>query len=617
MMKTLLNEQRSKKMIVKCVSFVLIMILPAILSAGAFDDAVFWCRGAIDNNGNGYPDQGDFPDALHAGDSTYFGHNGYSFYRSSEPDRRLQISMENVVDPATCRQLGLHQCLKFTQPLYDNGGATWIDEQAFLVTPALNSTKPRDANGWTFYIRFRPDGGVRLANDVDTQLLFNYHNSWAADGGGVMLWLRGSPTNGYFSVQLGNSDRALTGMQDKNQYYCLCTNKWTDVIVSKRDDTVDVYSMREGGRLYHLTYTYSRAESAGFYSNCVLGRYQYNASAHSYAANSTYNFRGSVRDLAIWSRALTAAEAIEIIRPTGTEKFRIGVRNGSSMEFAGTEPTTVEPNSSDGWRSALATIGAGQSQSVKFDMKNEEVGLDERLFFTATPSSAIGMLSLSLNGSEVGTVVAKPGRTVGFHVMKGLLVAGENVLTLTNVSGGAIGVDSISFGGSWQLLEEDNAVSGGAGQDGDKDFYLNDTNRVANLKSIMHAGPKVSNTNLTFHFTMPADVVSAIRRAQFSLRGRSMSSVEIPDFVFRVLVNGETVGNLTIPKDGAWKTSSVTIPVENLVAGENKIRVENATPLWYDPEQESDPKGRFGWVQVDFYRLEVMENPLGLLIMLR
>ena len=87
--------------------------------------------------------------------------------------------------------------------------------------------------------------------------------------------------------------------------------------------------------------------------------------------------------------------------------------------------------------------------------------------------------------------------------------------------------------------------------------------------------------------------------------------MEIPDLVFRVLVNDRAVGNLTIPKGGAWKTSSLTIPVENLAAGENKIRVENATPLWYDPEEESDPKGRFGWIQVDFYRLEVMKDPVG------
>ena len=128
-----------------------------------------------------------------------------------------------------------------------------------------------------------------------------------------MLWLRGSPTNGYFSVQLGGYDKALTGMQGGQ--YSLCTNKWTDVIVSKKNDTVDVYSTREGGRLYHTTYTYSRSES-GFYSNCVLGRYRSDASAHYYTAGSSYNFRGSVHDLAIWPRALSNAEAMEIIRPT-------------------------------------------------------------------------------------------------------------------------------------------------------------------------------------------------------------------------------------------------------------------------------------------------------------
>ena len=598
-----------------------VVMLPSVAHAGVFDDAIVWCRGALDKNGDGYPAQGDFPDALHVGDNSYYGHNGYSYYKSSEPTRRLQISTEDVVDPATCKQLGLHQCLKFTQPLYDNDGATWIDEQAFLLTPALNSAKPHDADGWTFYIRFRPDGGARLANDTDTQLLFNYFNSWAANGGGAMLWLRGSPTNGYFSVQLGNNDRSLTGMQDRNQYYCLCTNKWTDVIVSKKDDTVDVYSMREGGRLYHTTYTYSRSESAGFYSNCVLGRYLYNASAHAYTASSTYNFRGSVRDLAVWPRALSYAEAMEIIRPTGTEKFRIGTHNGSSLEFAGVGSPTVDPDSSNGWRSALATIGAGQSQSVRFNMKKEETGLDERLFLVATPESALGTLALTLNGSNIGEVAVQPDKTVGLHVEKGLLVEGENTLALANVSSGTIGIDSLSFGGSWQLLEDDDKSSGGAGQNGDKDFYLNDTNLVANLKSIIHAGPKVSNTNLTFHFTMPSDIVATIRRVCFSMRGKNTTDTkwiaEQPDIVFNVFVNGVQLGSLVFPKSGMMETSSLTVPVENLVAGENKIRVENATPLWYDPAQESDPKGRYCWLPVDFYRLEVMKDPGGFVFVVK
>ena len=91
-----------------------VVMLPSAAHAGVFDDAIVWCRGALDKNGDGYPAQGDFPDALHAGDNSYYGHNGYSYYKSSEPTRRLQISTEDVVDPATCRQLGLHQCLKFT-----------------------------------------------------------------------------------------------------------------------------------------------------------------------------------------------------------------------------------------------------------------------------------------------------------------------------------------------------------------------------------------------------------------------------------------------------------------------------------------------------------------------
>ena len=71
------------------------------------------------------------------------------------------------------------------------------------------------------------------------------------------------------------------------------------------------------------------------------------------------------------------------------------------------------------------------------------------------------------------------------------------------------------------------------------------------------------------------------------------------------------------PKSGMMETSSLTVPVENLVAGENKIRVENATPLWYDPAQESDPKGRYCWLPIDFYRLEVMKDPVGFVFVVK
>ena len=606
-------------------TFMAIISLPVALSAGVFDDAIFWCRGALDKNGNGYPDEGDFPDALHAGDSTYYGHKGSSWYKSNEPARQFKISTEEIVDPATCRSLGLHQCLKFTQPLYDNGGATWIDEQAFRLTEKFNSQKPHDADGWAFYIRFRPDGGVKLADDSDTQYLFNYFHKLADNSGGAILMIEGSPTNGYLSVQLGGSGtskKALTGMRDKNAYYCLCTNKWTDVIVSRVGDKVDVYSMREGGRLYHQSYTYSRTEDTGFYSQCVLGRYLYDASAHAYSASSVYNFRGSVRDLAIWSRALSAEEAQEIIFPTGTEKFRLGTHNGSSLEFTGTGSPTVEPDSTNGWRASLATIGAGQSLSVKFDIKANETALDEMLFFTALPDSDAGALSLSLNGSAVGTIQVQPGKTVSCHVGKGLFVESGNLLTLSNASGGTIKVDGISFGGSWQLLEGDDSARGGAAQNGEKDFYLNDTNLVANLKTILHVGSNISNTNLTFHFTMPDDLVETVRRVRFVIRGKSGKNWQwtgsMPDFVFRVLVNGESMGNLVFPKtDTDFHTSNLTIPAEALVAGENTIRVENATPPWYDPAQVQPGQVPSCMLSVDFYRLEIMKDPNGLMLLLK
>ena len=613
-------KQTSGNLIAKGVSFVSILMLPAILSAGAFDGAYFWCRGALDKNNDGYPDQGDFIDALHVGDDSYYGHKGKPFTQSTEPERRLKISIEEVIVPATCKSLGLHQCLKFTQPIYDNGGTDYLEQQTFILTAALNSEKPNDATGWAFYLRFRPDGGVNLANDSHSQVVFNYYNNWSSTGGGAMLWLRGSPTNGYLSVQMGSSETKQTEMS-ANQYYNLCTNKWTDVLVTKKDDKVDVYCIREGGRLFHKTYDFNRSEMS-YTSNCLLGSYDLKSTTAAYNSTTWRNFRGSIRDVAVWNRALSETEALEVIFPTGTEKFRLGTHNGSSLEFSGKGSPTVDADSTNGWQSALATIGTGQSLSVKFDMAKSEIGLDEKFLFAATPESAAGVLILSINGLNVGAVDIIPGKTVSYHVRRGLLSEGENVLKLENESDAAIVIDSISFGGSWQLLEEDNSSRGGAGQRGEKNFYLSDTNLVANLKTILHAGPKVSNTNLTFHFTIPADYAASMKSVRFDLRGRPQTESrwvsDMPNLVYRVIVNGVTCGNLVFPNDSAWTTASLAIPGENISEGENMIRIENATPRWYDPSEEiNGALGRYCWIEIDCCRFEVKKDPKGFVLNLK
>ena len=93
----------------------------------------------------------------------------------------------------------------------------------------------------------------------------------------------------------------------------------------------------------------------------------------------------------------------------------------------------------------------------------------------------------------------------------------------------------------------------------------------------------------------------------------------MPDFIFRVLVNGKTRGNLVFPKgDTGFHASSLTIPAEAFVAGENTIRVENATPPWYDPADYAPPsKFPSCYMPIDFYRLEIMKDPDGLMLIVK
>jgi hypothetical protein len=92
----------------------------------------------------------------------------------------------------------------------------------------------------------------------------------------------------------------------------------------------------------------------------------------------------------------------------------------------------------------------------------------------------------------------------------------------------------------------------------------------------------------------------------------------MPNLVYRVIVNGVACGNIVFPNDRAWTTASLAIPGENISEGENMIRIENATPLWYDPSEEiNGAYGRYCWIEIDCCRFEVKRDPKGFVLNLK
>ena len=52
----------------------LTICLTAAVSAGVYDDAIFWFRGGRDLNGNGLCEKGEFYDEMHAGNTSHGNH---------------------------------------------------------------------------------------------------------------------------------------------------------------------------------------------------------------------------------------------------------------------------------------------------------------------------------------------------------------------------------------------------------------------------------------------------------------------------------------------------------------------------------------------------------------
>ena len=588
-------------------------------SARVFDGAIAWYRGALDRDGNmsiGTSANQEFPDALHEGGSTsYF---TQKFVASTSAAGNLPICEEEVVHPYSGKSMGVRQCLRFDQPIDVNGNV----KPQLMILNQVASYFPTNSVGWTVFMRFKQQIGVQYdsAKESDVQTLLNFYGYSSPGGSGLFLKTNGNPTNGYVSVKFGNSEYAsMKNTMVNNADYCLKTNVWTDVVVSLCGTQADVYFVREGGLIGHVAVTHSTEQDFSKSGSQIrIGGYQAKSTAVALTAPEAQLFRGLVHDFAFWGRKLTEAEVYEVLQYSGSDLVNLGVVNGSSQEFIGSGSAVVECATSNDWRAASPTIAAGQTLTVRFSMTEREAGLGELLRVAATESSSSALLGVAVNSASVGSLAVNPGGIARLFVPQGAFVAGENTLVLTAPAALAepVCLDALALGGSWQLADDDDSTSGTAGNGGRADFYVGSNTAEKYLKTQVNTGDGISSVYVNLHCRFPEDLYDGSRFVQFRAKascgaGSRWESIKTNQTI-EVKVNGVNYGQSVLPLAG-WNELKFKIPVAAFCTGDNVIELNNITPKdWCEPGSNAYMYTRFS-----FYRLEMLGDPSGLILLLR
>lgn len=587
-----------------CKTLALVACVSAAVSAagGAFEDAAAWYREVNDINGDGKVQAGEFLDVRHLSDASHFLNQAYPAGIESD----VQTELETVVEPLTGIVLQ-RQCLKFRPERRLNNGA-WQFRTGALKLPSYFTVS--NAACFSVAMRFRIDDVLNPSNASCDTWIANCDND-TSNKNGIMLGFRTDsnvaqygPTNFYMTVMFGGSrGHVLDNTWKSSAAYRFTSNQWINVALVLNNGSYAVYQLVEGGKLLTQTGTVPSQHTAlSSQPSWHLGARAYNAVWNNNTSTPSQSFVGSIQEFATWSRALTEAEVFEIFTWSATDVFRLGVANGSSDEFgSGTVADDITVDGYDdlpAWKKFRGVLsGAHPEVTFRYACPANLVGLTQALRVRFADDSDAGTVTVSINGSKVKDIGAVAGQTAYAYVKGDKIIQGENTVALRVVSpGSGIKVDSIRFGGSWQV-GFDNGSRGDMGNESQTtaEYWQADTNWMNCRRAV-----KIGLWNNTIRAMLPDDLLG---RCAYRYTVKVESGTADPTHL-QLYVNNVLKTDYTKSKK-AWEEIAAEIAEGELNAGENQFRITRC----------NDDQG--SWNGIDYYRLELVPPPCGLWLIMR
>ena len=565
--------------------FVACLASAAYGSANVFDDAVFWFRGGKDISGDGYMQQGEFFDDLHADDNDHANHKSSMVNYSLDAFKvNAAFQTERVVFPALGKSGGKDmRVLRLSNKGVRNGSAGpyyWPE----VVNPRSIFVDNNIASEYTIISRMRLDNDI-----VRTQCVFKV---------GYKASTKQGFTLGFSELQTSTKAKYITGRctpaegrSDSSFRFNniqIPTNTWFDMAVVVGNGKLRIgIALPETLSIHGNNSTIAFAETPMWTANplstgddyrlfCYTGQNTYRLQAD---ADMTC-FIGSVQQMAIWGRALDDQEVMDAFGMPRPAIFRTGFDNGSSNEFGGTRSGAAQTVDGLGsWQSVWNTMQAGDTWTVNFNALRDEAGLAQIFSLRSLPTSATAEIAVELNGTSLGTRRVQENARVFWPAATNLVVEGSNALTVrrTDSGAGSFLMDAMELGGSLGVGRASHTIDDGrvypeliaTGIPSAAD--PNPTHWPVGFRPYLN-----NNTNLHFRVWVDPEVVGVCTSSFWTCANRYARSgftVEGSE-EFSIYVNG--ANKISCKAADGWENVTIGFGVGELRGGWNDFEIRSA-----------------------------------------
>ena len=455
--------------------FVMCLAFAANGATNVFNDAVFWFRGGKDINGDGYMQQGEFFDDLHANAAS---HDNHKMGMSSEYyTGLLDAFKENAVlqeEPVVFPALGTNmvknmQVLRISNVAVDYDGKNYYFP--FDIKPRSVFADNNISNAYTVVGRIRLDDDRYNRNECFLKL--GYDGSTRQ---GMWLGFAKQTSSSYGCRRIAGyctpNSNGNDGAFNLNLY--IPTNTWVDVAVVVGNGKLRVgVAVPASLERHNNNPTIAFDETSMWTDNCpLLGDEKYRLFCRD--GQTTYQqangadqtcFIGSVQQLAIWGRALSDQEVMAAFGMPRPAIFRTGFDNGASNEFGGTRTGPAQTIDGLGsWQSIANTMKVGDTWTVNFNALRDEANLAQIFSIKSLPGSAAAQIEVELNGTPLGEGRVAADSHAFWPVATNIVHEGGNALIIRRKEGGTRDflMDAMELGGSLGV----GMVSGSSTDDG-------------------------------------------------------------------------------------------------------------------------------------------------------
>ena len=562
-------------------------------TTNVFNDAVFWFRGGRDADSNGVLDAGEFFNDRQAGNSSHASHSWVTSWVTKESaySENAALVSENVVFPAL--GTGFEKSMKVLR-VTDNAHEG-LRQPMTLNTYEIFANN-NISNEYTIVTRFRLENPETTTNVWLHAIGYKYVGSEEKSYGLLVGFSKGTtrdntyttPANMRFVKVFGpNSANGGSGTfyQTDLKQLVIATNTWVDMsivvgggkvrigIANPQLPTPNNNAIAFQDASYHTDNCTLRSRNENSY--VTLGQ---NRIAEPSDEAVTSGFLGSVQQYAVWNRMLSDQEVMEAFGMPRPAVFRTGLANGASDEFGGTGTGSQTIDGLGSWQDVSNVMGPGATWTVNFNAMADEAGLPQVFSMRALDGSSAADVTVSLNGTPLGTQHVFSSARVFWPVPANAITAGANTLTIARSGGsGDLLIDSMELGGS--LGVGANNSSSGEMVSIERLRYGCISSASANPKHWPSTLQTYSITNNMLRFWVDPDTKD---RCSFAFKTRERSADKSNsdssyqrkgEDLYTIFVNGVAKFSRETKRENSWHDVSIAIPPEDLHGGWNEIEI--------------------------------------------